>query len=274
MKKIAVLGPKGTYSDIACKAYLKETSQQYEIEYYPSILKVAEAALETGMAIFPFENTLDGFVIESMDQIIFHQFHILSQIKLDIDFAFVSHAKSIEKVKHCYVQFKAYGQCLEFIAKNNFNLCTTQSNTESLAKLLEADEEYGAIIPIHLLSDLSFSIVIPHIADSRANETRFFIVQKEDVLESLDMDVEASFVITAKVDRPGILFDILKKFHDLNINLKSILSRPMKTEMGQYKFYIECSLRKDDLKVLDDLEKKLKMQNEFSVCRLGIYNKL
>ena len=41
MKRIAVLGPEGTYSDIACKEYLKAIDEKYEIEYYTSILKVA-----------------------------------------------------------------------------------------------------------------------------------------------------------------------------------------------------------------------------------------
>ena len=43
MKQIAVLGPKGTYSDIACQKYINENNLDLEILYYPSILKVSNA---------------------------------------------------------------------------------------------------------------------------------------------------------------------------------------------------------------------------------------
>ena len=62
MKKLAVLGPKGTYSDIAAKKYLYDNKLDFEIVYYPSILKTALALKDSDLAILPVENTLDGFV--------------------------------------------------------------------------------------------------------------------------------------------------------------------------------------------------------------------
>lgn len=273
MKRIAVLGPEGTYSDIACKEYLKTIEEKYEIVYYPSILKVANAIDDNTIAILPFENTLDGFVIESMDHIILHDYYVTSQLKLNIDFAFVTNAKSIEDVKKCYVQFKAYGQCLDFISKYNFEILTTQSNIESFDRLNESSDIYGAIIPMHVLEDASFNTMETHIADSQHNETRFFIVKNKKENSYNQIDLEASICIETHVDRPGILFDILKNFHELDLNLNSIMSRPMKTEMGKYRFYIEISLNNDNLYKLDDLVNNFSGYNEIIVKVLGIYNK-
>ena len=77
MKKLSVLGPKGTYSDIAAKKYLEDNKLDYEIEYHNSILKTALAIKNSEFAILPFENTLDGFVMESMDAIIANDFNII-----------------------------------------------------------------------------------------------------------------------------------------------------------------------------------------------------
>ena len=275
MKRIAVLGPKGTYCDIACKEYFKINNKIFDVVYYPSILKTAQAVDDNTIAIIPFENTLDGFVIESMDQIILNNYNIISQVKLDIDFAFVTNAKKIEDVKECYVQFKAYGQCLDFISNNEFNVLKTESNVESLNLLLKSDSTYAAIIPMHILNEYDFNIKITHIADSKANETRFFVITNDNKKNIYKYnDIEASIVVTANVDRSGILYDILKKFHDLDINLKSIMSRPMKTEMGKYRFYMETSLTSETLKKLDDLENSFDENKDFSVHILGVYNKL
>lgn len=274
MKRIAVLGPKGTYSDIACKKYIGEMNLSCEVDYYPSIFKAAEAVKEDTIAILPFENTLDGFVMESMDRIIDRNLHILSQVKLDIDFAFVSNAKSIDEVKNCYVQYKAYGQCLDFISKYGFNIYTTQSNMESMERVIASNPSFGAVVPIHALAEQQFALEICHIADSPSNETRFFVVADSPVEEYRKEALEASVVITSVVDRPGILFDILKNFHDLDINLKSIMSRPMKTEMGKYRFYLECSLLNEQRDRLDSLIRRFSQQKEFIVRILGIYNKV
>jgi len=274
MKRIIALGPSGTYCDVALRNYLKKINEDLIIDYYPSIFRISDYMDDDTLAIIPFENTLDGFVIEGMDQIILNNYNIVSQIKLDIDFAFVSHAKNIDDVKNIYVSFKALGQCSRFISEHKFRTIKCDSNIEALNNLNRWDESYGAIIPMHSLNNLDFNINIPHVADSKSNETRFFIASTKPIKEELKDEVEASIVITAKHDRPGLLFSILKCFDDLNINLKSIMSRPMKTEMGKYRFYFECSLFKDDIELLNMLKEMFKNNQDFILQILGVYNKL
>lgn len=274
MKKIAVLGPEGTYCDIACKNYLYKENLDYEIKYYPSILKASMAVDDNTMAMLPFENTLDGFVIESLDYILLNRLYIIGQTKLDIDFAFVSNCDNEADIENLYVQFKAYGQCISFINEYNFNIITTQSNTESLNKLLQSQGKYAAIIPMHLLDKYHFKIEKHHIADSKSNETRFFVVSKSNDYNYKSNNLESSLIIASKIDRPGILYEILKEFHNFNINLKSIMSRPMKTEMGKYRFFIECSLKKEKIKDIFKLVNNLENDNELKVNILGIYDEL
>ena len=272
MKKLAVLGPKGTYSDIAALKYISDNNLDLEVEYYPNILRTALALNGDNLAILPFENTLDGFVMESLDLIINSNYHIISQVKLNIDFAFVSNAKNIDDVNKVYCQFKAYGQCIDFISEYKFNIIRTQSNSETKELFDKDDSICGAIIPMHLLENTNYNIVIPHVSDRENNETRFFIVSKNNEEDELKEIIDASIVIVSTKDRPGMLFDILKEFHDANINLKSIMSRPLKTEMGKYKFYIECNLKREELNELKALVNKL--NSIYTVNLLGAYNEI
>ena len=234
MKKLAVLGPKGTYSDIAARKYLNG-NDEYEIEYYQSIIKAINSVDDNTLAIVPFENTLDGFVFEALDSIIAKKLNIISQIKLDIDFAFCANTDDINKVDTVFSQFKAYGQCLDFINSHSFDVIKTESNIVSLNMLKDSGENFGAIVPIHAIKIDEFPLEILHIADSKENETRFFLVSKDKKEIAKKNNLEASVLISSIIDRPGILFDILKVFHDYNINLKSILSRPLKTKIGACK---------------------------------------
>ena len=271
MKKIACLGPEGTYSDIVSKRY---SNNQYEIEYYPSIIKAIDMVSDDTIAIVPFENSLDGFVMETMDKIIKNNLTIREQMKLDIDFAFVANTEKIEDVKEIYVQFKAYGQCLNFIENNTFSVVKTESNIESLNRLLESKPGFGAIIPMHALENNKFPLVKMHIADSKNNETRFFVLDNKKELNKYDDDFDVSIVITSITDRPGILFEILKGFHDHNINLKSILSRPDKTGMGRYNFFIEFSILKSQSKAFYNSIENYSVDNNFKIILLGVYKAL
>ena len=268
MKKISVLGPKGTYSDIACKKYLKERNiKDYEIAYYYTIIKACISNDE--LKIVPFENTLDGFVMESLDTIINNKYHIIDEIKLPIDFSFVTNEKSIEDVSKVYVQFKAKGQCLEFL--NKYNTINTESNGLSLELIRNNKEKgFGAIVIPDELKDNEFNIRIDHVADIKNNETRFVILSNEEK-KPLEKDFLASIVVTSEVDRPGILYDILTVFHDLNINMNAILSRPLKTLIGKYKFYIECSFNENGYVLLNDLLNRLRIN--FTVDLLGTYKR-
>ena len=271
MKKIACLGPEGTYSDVVSKMY---NDGSYEIEYYPSIIKAIDKVSASTIAIVPFENTLDGFVMESLDKIIKNKLKIRSQIKLDIDFAFVANTKRIEDVKEIYSQFKTYGQCLDFIESHDFKVIKTESNIESLNRLQNSKKGFGAIIPMHSLENNHFPLEILHVADSKNNETRFFVVDNNPILNEIKDNFEASVVITSVVDRPGILSEILEGFHNKKINLKSILSRPDRTQMGRYNFFIEFSLSKDMKDSFYNILREYENSKYFNITVLGVYEAL
>lgn len=291
MKKLAVLGPKGTYCDIAKDKYLKTSKNEnkFDFVYKETIIKTASAVSNDTFSIVPFENMLDGFVLETLDTISNTKSFIKHQLKLRVDFAFVTNNRDIKKVEKCFVQFKTFGQCLNFISKYNFDVIKTDSNGQSLNYFKEhiTDPNFSAIIPMHYLNELNVITIKKHIADSKGNQTRFVILEPDryigdweyiDVRSYIDKKVGkknkfiASFVITSEYDKPGILFDILSKFHDLNINMNSLLSRPLKTHMGEYKFFIEATF---DIDAKDKLIKIIKsLASNYKTDLLGVYNTL
>lgn len=269
MKKLAVLGPKGTYSDLACK----NLKTQYEIEYYSNIFEVLEHIDSNQDGFLPFENTLDGFVMEALDGMMRYNLNIQEQVKLNVNFQFISKEQGLDKIQHVYVQFKAYGQCLDFITQHHLNPIITQSNMESL-NLLKANCErgYAALVPAH--TDTSeFSYVEKNIISNSHNETRFVLLSKNRIRKEDIENFNSSIKIIPNLNEPGILYSILKMFGDFKINLKSILSRPKKDWIGKYIFYLEIEGTSKDIHALEavgDLVESLGCTFQI----LGIYNAL
>ena len=272
-KSIAVLGPEGTFCDVACKAYLKEFNLPYDITYYPNIKSVCEGINDTGIGILPFENSIDGYVLETIDTLIKNNYKIIYELNADVEFAFVSNAKKIEDVKNVFVQFKAKQECLEFLTiKNHFNLIITDSNIMSLNNLLNSDDTFGAIIPLHKAMDYNFNICINNLSDVSNNSTRFVVVAK-DIVPNLDSDIKCSLCLFMNEDYPGILFDALKLFNEYKVNLNAIMSRPTKEALGKYNFYIEISSKKDEINNIMNAIKAIESDNRYEIKNLGIYSK-
>lgn len=267
MKRLAVLGPEGTYASKAA-TLLKE---KYEIVYYKTILSSLAAQSMDEDVLIPFENTLDGFVMEALDTVIRKSYYITEEVKLPIGFQFIGKTDDLNQVKEVYVQHKTYGQCLQFILGHQLKPLITQSNIESMESFLKSSSlEVGAIIPIHT-DPLNYP-TIPNVADSIDNETRFVRLSKEHIIPN-SMNLVVSMVVTPLEDRFGILCSILNTFKDYELNLRTILSRPRRDMIGKYVFYMEIDILKSRLDILEKIEEEIKNKD----CKLeilGIYNKL
>lgn len=269
--EVAVLGPEGTYCDLAAKEYISSQDRDIKINYYPSIIKTINAIKDNDLAILPFENSLDGYVYDTIDNLVKYNYSIIGTVLEKIDFVFVSNAESLSDVKHVYAQFKAKAECLDFLSDKEFNIITTESNMISLEKLKASDNTYGAIIPAHKLTD-NYNIVLKDIADSDNNYTRFAVVYKNKPLVKFKDSIKASLVISILEDHPGALFNALRVFNDYNMNLNAILSRPTKEGLGKYAFYIEISVNEDKVSDLKKCIDIISSDKNYIVNNLGIYS--
>ena len=143
----------------------------------------------------------------------------------------------------------------------------------SLNNLLQSDNTYGAIIPLHKAKEYSFNINIDNISDRDSNFTRFVVVSKNDE-SALDKDnIKCSLCLFMKLDYPGILFDALKLFNEYKVNLNAIISRPTKEALGKYNFYIEISSKKDEIKNINDCIKAISLDDRYEIKNLGMYSR-
>ncbi|COT16000.1 prephenate dehydratase [Streptococcus pneumoniae] len=78
------------------------------------------------------------------------------------------------------------------------------------------------------------------------------------------------FLITPKYDKPGLLASILNTFALFNINLSWIESRPLKTKLGQYHFFVQA-----DAPVSQDVKKVMTILNtlDFETKLVGSFYK-
>lgn len=114
---------------------------------------------------------------------------------------------------------------------------------ESYHLAQQGREGEAAIIPRHILDQSDARFKIENVTDSENNFTRFLVIRpsKESDHTLPGKDVKVSLYIMPAIDRPGILYEILREFYTSHINLVSVISRPTKKNMGTYNFYFELT---------------------------------
>lgn len=268
LKKLITLGPSGTFSEVAAIKLSEALKEEFKVELYPTISLAAKNIAREGFGILPFENTLDGYVQETLDMLHKYNLHIVNDISVPVHFGFVSKSASINNVKKIYVQFKAKGQCLDFINKYGFEIIETESNVTSYDKLKNSGETYGAIIPMHL--DMRpFKTVMENVEDSKNNNTRFLVLSTKPK-ENAELCSKCSLILEALIDEPGILIEALVKFYALKINLNAIMSRPTKEGLGKYYFYTEF-LANTNIDEIKGLISRINEEGKFKIKCLGFY---
>ena len=148
---------------------------------------------------------------------------------------------------------------------NKVKIISTESNVHSYYLWLEDKENTGAIVPKHL--DTQSIYEYNNITDLVNNYTRFFVLSKGEKTENKDGLMRIPLYIIPLTEHPGLLYEILKVFYEYNINLTSILSRPKKSIMGEYNFYLEIESTKEQLeKFINHIDKS---NNKFTIKILG-----
>ncbi|MCE2573868.1 prephenate dehydratase [Motilimonas eburnea] len=271
MTVVATLGPKDTFSDMATRSYLARQNTQCRVTYYPT-LKMAFSAIgnEADWGVLPIENLSEGYVQVVLDELMATDLYIRDEILLPIKFALVTNCSRLAEVRSLYVQFVAHGQCSEFIESlTGITIHNTQSNMLSLQALEESAEPAAAVIPHHVLKDWHHDCFsIDNVTDFAHNQTRFLVLGKEPQIIDPALSYKTTLVVRDDHDKPGVLGSIVTAFSDRRINMTSIMSRPTKSQLGKYHFFIDVEGHCEQADIAAAIEQ---INHQYRVKVLGSY---
>ena len=252
--KIGYLGPIGSYS---YEVALKYKQDEDEIVEYSTISKTINAieTNEISCAILPFENAIYGSVLDTMDGISKNRdLYINDEIILDINHKLMAseNAKNIDKI---YSHSQAISQCQKYLDEKYPNADIITVSSTSLGASLAARDKNSACICNAICEKIyNLNVIDENIQEINNNQTRFVLVSKTRKVKS---NAKKTSIIFETKNKPGALYKILGLFSLTDINLTKIESRPTRTKLGDYMFFvdIEGSIGNENIrKVLNFVE--------------------
>ncbi|WP_171050894.1 prephenate dehydratase [Bacillus sp. BHET2] len=253
--KIAYLGPRASFTDLAVKKVFPEE----ETVSYVTIPDCIEAVIENEVdyAVVPLENALEGSVHITVDYL-FHEadLAIVAELTSAIQQHLMVHpeaGKGVEPIGKILSHSHALAQCHKFLHKNFKGVPLEQTtSTAAAAKFVSENPDtfLGAIGNELAAEKYGLKILHENIHDFAYNHTKFIVLHKKS--ESLSLSQEKSvekttLMVTLPKDRSGALHQVLSTFAWRQLNLSKIESRPLKTGLGDYFFLIDVAHGMDDV---------------------------
>ena len=272
------LGPNGSNCHNAVIKFLNILNVNNVNKVPQKSIKTALLQLENdknSIAILPIENSIEGLVRETIDNIIKikdETIKIQGELSLPIKHILMSKTKDKNKIKKIYSHPQAFAQCSKYLYNNFFSaeLKEVSSTSYAAEKVSSDNDETTAAIANETCAEIfNLNILEDDINDEKDNQTRFYILARKSLKQNNDN--KTAIMVSPKTNYAGSLCDILKIFAKYNINLSYIDSRPSKKHLGEYLFFMELDEVENKLTIktaLNELEKYtdfFKILGSFSV---------
>ncbi|WP_457591256.1 prephenate dehydratase [Geoglobus sp.] len=251
-KKVAVLGPPGSFSE---ETALRLIGSRLPLIYQNKVEDIFNA-VENGRAdygVVPIENSLQGTVLQTLDALMRHDVEVFAEYESEIRHNLVARRKlSLREIDVVYSHPQAIAQCSEFI--NNYLPHAEIRYTRTTSEAIEMLDDRSAAIVSELAAKLHrLQIIKKDIQSLESNTTRFYIIRRRGGESNGDENLTCLFF--GVDDRPGALYRVLEVFYRNNINLRKLESRPAGTRLGDYVFFAEAEERLSE-DIVDEIKKR------------------
>ncbi len=267
-KRVALLGPAGTFSEQAAKQYFSETEADFIItKNIPDIFRKVKAE-EVDYGVVPVENSTYGSIPITLDLLLETDLKVVGEIILRIKLNLIATREmDLSEIKTLLSHENPLGQCRKFIEENLPHVKIIETKSTSKAVELLSEYEDAAAIGTEIAAELYNRVIISKgIEDNPNNFTRFFVIGYE---ETVATGKDKTSIVFSVRHVPGALLSALKAFSNRNINLTKLESRPSRLTPWEYYFYTDFEGHITDPKVQEALT-DLK-QNTLFIKILGSY---
>lgn len=246
---IGYLGPRGTHTQRAAERYAfaytaRHSGSRCDLVPEPSIPVLFKAlhTRELDTILVPIENSHEGVVQVSMDLLVSSECYIQEEIVLPIrQDLFGKPGTTMSQITDVISHPQALAQCSLFLQTQfpSVRMHVADSTAAAAQRITEEVSPSWAAIGSAALTTLYPLLTLAEsIQDSAHNQTRFVAVSR-NIAPKTGHD-KTSIVFSMTKDKPGGLYHVLEVFAERHINLTHIASRPCKTMLGEYLFFVDC----------------------------------
>jgi len=262
--RIAYLGPAGTFSEDALRqsGFAPSGFTPVPCDTIPAVIEAIGRGL-ADRALAPIENSIEGSVRGTLDGLVDQAEVIAIRGEYDhqIRSALISRRPiGLSEITAVISHPQPLAQCARFLRDElpQAELKVAKSTSAAVLEVSRSDQPLAALAPAAAAAIYDCEILREGIEDEPGNETRFVWLAPRDGGPEVEEGNRAfgpwkTTLVFSELgaDHPGALVEALLEFSKREINLARIESRPLRRELGRYRFFIDIEGRDSDVGVAE-----------------------
>lgn len=266
MARIAYLGPEGTFTESALiqmrTAAMIPSSEEGPAVMQPVPTETTASALEAvrdgsaDYACVPIENSIDGSILSTLDSLATGTpLQVFAELTLDVAFSIVVRPDVTAADVSTIAAFPvAAAQVRQWLSAHLPSAAVVPANSNAAAARDVAQGRADAGVSTALAAErYGLTSLAAGVVDEANARTRFALAGRPGPPPERTGADRTSVVL--RVDNtPGALVAAMTEFGIRDIDLTRIESRPTRTELGTYVFFLDCVGHIDDTAVAEALK--------------------
>ena len=253
--KVAYLGPEGTFTQQATLKQFGDSVIGIPLVTVDDVFReVTSESCDYG--VVPVENSTEGVINHTLDNFLSSSLQICGEVELRVHHHLMISPEAAGDIKRIYSHQQTLGQCRRWLDGHYPKVprLTESSNAEAARRA--AEEKDAAAIAGEIAAGIyGLEIISRQIEDESDNTTRFIVVGREKIGPSGN---DKTSIVVSTHNQPGALYKLLEPFHRHGVSLTSIETRPSRTGMWSYVFFIDFEGHHEDeliRRVLDQIDR-------------------
>lgn len=251
---VAYLGPNGTFSEDAALKRFGSAITTVACDSIDEVFRTVESDAAS-YGVVPVENSSEGAVGRTMDLLLQTPLTICGEIQLPVHQFLMAQQTELSQINKIYTHPQSFAQCHQWLRTNlpqiaNTAFITTASNADA-ARQAAVDKNAAAIASKRAAELFGLGICAENIEDDPKNTTRFLVIGKQDVAAS---GKDKTSLILSTNNRSGAIYKLLEPLAQHGVSMSRLESRPSRTGLWQYVFFVDIEGHQQDANVAAALE--------------------
>jgi prephenate dehydratase len=240
MSVTAYLGPEGTFAEQAAQVLVPGDELRAAVSVHAAIATLR--ARQVDAACVPVENSVEGSVPATLDAMVEGEPVLaVAEAVLPVQFSvLVRSGTNAADVRTVATHPHAAAQVRCWLGTHLPDATTmlTESTSAAAVAVLENRADAAVCAPV-ALAHYPLAELAGGVHDKDDAKTRFLLLRRPGTLPP-PTGTDRTSLVAVTADRPGALLEVLAEFALRGINLTRIESRPMKAQLGEYQFFLDC----------------------------------
>jgi chorismate mutase/prephenate dehydratase len=243
---VAYLGPEGTFSEEAARRRFGSAISGSPCSSFDEVFREVESG-RSKYGMVPVENSSEGAIGHILDLLVRSSLKVCGEVDLPVHQCLLSRT-DIENIRTVYSHPQSLGQCHEWLNANLPKAMRNPVSSNAEAARLAAEHPQDSAAVAGKLAGERFEVPIlaANIEDDPRNTTRFLVLGNQDVSAS---GKDKTSLVMSAANRPGAVHDLLVPFANHGVSMSKLESRPAKSGLWEYVFFVDIEGHQTDKKV-------------------------